>query len=229
VCNRVRASFEWREIKVRWNLFNDLADFKPSHNVTPDRGGLLTIVRSPQGNEGRMMYWPLIPSFATSTQLEFSTINARDDKLLESRTYNRLLAKRRCLIPTTGFYEGQGRRSPKIPFYTRLKSDEPFALAGLWDTWRKPDGSTLASVTIITTAPNVVMKRIHNRMPVILQREDEEKWLNCAANPFETVKPLLKPFPSELMEAWEVSRRIYEPGFDGAACITPAEEQPSLL
>jgi putative SOS response-associated peptidase YedK len=229
MCNRVRASFEWREIKVRFSLFNDLPDFKPSHNVTPDRGGILSIVRTPQGNEGRLMYWPLVLSFATSQQLEYSTINARDDKLLESRTYNRLLDKRRCLIPTTGFYEGQGRRPPKIPFYAHLKSDGAFALAGLWDTWRKSDGSTLASVTIITTVPNDVMKRIHNRMPVMLGREDEEKWLDCAANPFEAVQSLLRPFPSELMEAREVSRRIYEPGFDGTACVAPAEEQPSLL
>jgi putative SOS response-associated peptidase YedK len=66
-------------------------------------------------------------------------------------------------------------------------------------------------------------------MPVILLREDEEKWIDCAANPFETVQPLLKSFPSELTEAWEVSRQIYQPGFDGAACVAPAEEQPSLL
>lgn len=109
MCNRVRASFEWREIKVRFSLFNDLPDFKPSHNVTPDRGGILSIVGTPQGNEGRLMHWPLVPSFATTPQLEYSTINARDDRLLESRTYNRLLAKRRCLIPTTGFCGIAGR------------------------------------------------------------------------------------------------------------------------
>jgi putative SOS response-associated peptidase YedK len=80
MCNRVRASFEWREIKVRFSLFNDLPDFKPSHNVTPDRGGILSIVRTPQGNEGRLMYWPLVPSFATSQQLEYSTMVASTKK-----------------------------------------------------------------------------------------------------------------------------------------------------
>jgi putative SOS response-associated peptidase YedK len=73
------------------------------------------------------------------------------------------------------------------------------------------------------------MRRIHNRMPVILHREDEEKWLDCAANPFEKIQSLLKPFPSELMEAYEVSQQIYHPGFDGAACIASVEEQLSLL
>jgi putative SOS response-associated peptidase YedK len=229
MCNRVRASFEFREVKVRWKLFNDLPEFKPSDNVVPDRDGKLAIIHNEQGNEGRLMYWALIPSFAEGMELPYSTINARDDHLLKSRTYSRLLNNRRCLIPTTGFYEGQGRRPPKIPFFTRLKSEEPFALAGLWDTWKQPDGKILQSFTIITTGPNTIMRRIHNRMPVILHREDEEKWLDCAANPFETIQSLLKPFPPELMEAYEVSQQIYQPGFDGAACIASVEEQLSLL
>ena len=99
MCNRVRASFEFRELKVRWDIFNDLSEFKPSHNVTPDQDGRIAIVRSERGNDVRSMYWPLIPSFAERMDLPFSTVNARDDRLLETRTYSRLLNKRRCLIP----------------------------------------------------------------------------------------------------------------------------------
>ena len=229
MCNRVRASFEFRETKIRWNLFNDLPEFKPSHNAIPDHGGRLAIVRTEQGNEGRLMYWPLIPSFAEGMELSYSTINARDDRLLQSRAYGRLLNMRRCLIPTTGFYESQGKKQPKVPFFIYLKSEEPFALAGLWDTWKKPDGSILQSFTIVTTAPNTVMRRIHNRMPVMLHREDEEKWLDCSANPFDKVQSLLQPFPSELIEAHEVSSRIYDPNFDEPDCIAPVEEQGRLF
>jgi putative SOS response-associated peptidase YedK len=78
MCNRVSAP-EFREIKIRWNLFNDLPEFKPSHNIAPDRGDILTVVRSDAGNAGRLMYWPLIPSFAKTMNLEYSTSNATAD------------------------------------------------------------------------------------------------------------------------------------------------------
>ncbi len=229
MCNRVRASFEFRELRVRWNIFNVLSEFKPFHNVTPDQDGRVAIVRSEKGNEGRLMYWPLIPSFAERMDLPFSTVNARDDRLLESRTYSRLLNKRRCLIPTTGFYESQGRKPPKIPFFIFQKSNEPFALAGLWNMWKKPDGSMLQSFTIITAPANDLMRRIHRRMPVILHKEDEEKWLDCSANPFAKVQSLIRPFPSELMAAHEVSQRIYDDGYDAPDCAAPLERQPSLF
>jgi putative SOS response-associated peptidase YedK len=92
MCNRVRASFEFRETKIRWNLFNDLPTFKPSHSVSPDFqwrkppvGTILTVVKNEPGNEGRLMYWPLIPSFAEQIKFPYSTANARDDHLRKSK------------------------------------------------------------------------------------------------------------------------------------------------
>jgi putative SOS response-associated peptidase YedK len=193
MCNRVNAP-EFREIKIRWNLFNDLPEFKRSHNIAPGRGDILAVVESDSGNEGRLMYWPLIPSFAKEMRLQYSTSNATAERLVESKVYNRLLDKRRCLIPVSGFYEWQGANPPKTPYYIYLKSLEPFALAGLWDIWKEPDGSLLESFTIITTEPNELMRPIHKRMPLILQRDDEQQWLNCSANAFNNVQSLVKPF-----------------------------------
>ena len=95
MCNRVKASFEFRETKVRWNLFNDLPQYKPIHNVAPGRkeADILTIVRTDAGNEGRLMYWPLIPSFEKDMKLRYSTLNAKTERLRESRTYGRLLPR----------------------------------------------------------------------------------------------------------------------------------------
>jgi putative SOS response-associated peptidase YedK len=223
MCNRVRASFEFRETKVRWNLFNDLPEFKPSNNIGPGRGDILAVVRSEDGNEGRLMYWPLIPSFAKEMRLKYSTSNATAERLLESATYKRLLNRRRCLIPVEGFYEWQGVKPPKTPFYIYLKSEEPFGLAGLWDTWKQPDGNTLQSFTVVTTEPNELMRSIHRRMPVILQRDDEDQWLDCSGVPFDKVQPLLKPFPAELMAAHEISKRINNPKYDAPDCAAPIE------
>ena len=133
MCNRVRASFEFREVKVRWKLFNDLPEFKPSDNVVPDRDRKLAIIHNEQGNEGRLMYWALIPSFAEGMELPYSTINARDDHLLKSRTYSRLLNNRRCLIPTTGFYRdrGEGRRRYRFLRTSNLRNRLPWQVFGI--------------------------------------------------------------------------------------------------
>jgi putative SOS response-associated peptidase YedK len=120
------------------------------------------------------MYWPLIPSFAKEMKLSYSTSNATAERLLQSSVYKRLLNTRRCLIPINGFYEWQGVKPPKTPFYIYLKNEELFSLAGLWDTWKKPDGSILESFTIITTEPNDLMRSIHRRMPLILHSDDEQ-------------------------------------------------------
>ncbi|MGE5220206.1 MAG: SOS response-associated peptidase [Chloroflexota bacterium] len=222
MCNRVRAP-EMRDIKIRWNIFNDIPSFKPGYNIGPDRGDILTVVRAEPGNEGRLMYWPLIPAFAKGMQLEYSTSNATAERLLQSPVFKRLVNKRRCLIPVAGFYEWQGSRPPKTPFYVYLKSAEPFALGGLWDTWTKPDGSVLESFTIITTEPNDFMRPIHRRMPLILHPEDEDQWLDCQSNDFTRVQPLVKPFPPDLMAAHEVSKQINNPKYDAPDCSAPIE------
>jgi putative SOS response-associated peptidase YedK len=230
MCNRVRASFEFREVKVRWNLFNDLPQFKPIYNISPHRqdADVLAIVRTETGNEGRLMSWPLVPCYEKTTRLTYSTMNARVEGLRQSRTYRRLLDQRRCIIPVDGFYEFQGEKPPKTPWFFYLRSKEPFALAGLWDTWKKPDGSLLNSFTIIVTEPNDFVRRIHDRMPVILRREDEEKWLDCTTNPFEKAEAALQQFPSDLMDAHITSTRVNNPRYNLPDCGEPADEQGSL-
>ena len=223
MCNRV-ASPEFREIKIRWNLFNDLPELKHSYNIGPDGRELVVVVRSDAGNQGRLMHWPLIPSFAKEMRLKYSTSNATAERLRESPTYKRLLNNHRCLIPISGFYEWQGAKPPKTPFYVYLKSGDPFGLAGLWDTWRQLDGSLLESFTIITTEPNELMRTIHRRMPVILHRDDEERWLDCSATSFDNVQTLLKPFPAKMMAAHEVSKRINNPRYDAPDCVAPVED-----
>jgi putative SOS response-associated peptidase YedK len=161
-------------------------------------------------------------------KLEYSTTNATAERLVESRVYNRLLDRCRCLIPVNGFYEWHGSKPPKTPFYVHLKSNELFALAGLWDTWTKPDGAILESFAIITTEPNELMRTIHRRMPLILHRDNEQKWLDCSANDFNRVRSLVKPFPSDLMAAHEVSNRVNDPRYDEPDCVAPFESQGSL-
>src|SRR5262249_21665536 len=110
----------------------------------------------------------------------------------------------------------------KVPMWVHLKSREPFGLAGLRDAWRKPNGKWLESFTIITTDPNELLRPIHDRMPVILRREDEEQWLDASRTPFAKAKPLLKPYPADLMDAHDVSPIVNSAKYDGPECIRPA-------
>ena len=122
--------------------------------------------------------------------------------MTELPSFKLIVDRRRCIIPADGFYEWRKEGRRKIPLWVHLKTKEPFSLAGLWDIWRKPDGKKVESFTIITTEPNDLIQPIHNRMPVILRREDEEEWLDATRRaPFAKAKSLLKPYPEDLMDA----------------------------
>ena len=108
--------------------------------------------------------------------------------------------------------------------WVHLKSKEPFAFAGLWDVWRKPDGKRVESFTIITTEPNELLRPIHNRMPVILDRDNEEQWLDSSRTPFVKAQSLLKSYPEDLMDAHDVSLIVNSAKYDGPECIEPVSD-----
>jgi putative SOS response-associated peptidase YedK len=148
-------------------------------------------------------------------------INARAETVAEKPSFRRALQKRRCLILADGFYEWQKEGKKKIPMYIALKSHGPFGLAGLWETWKSPEGETIHSCTIITTTPNALMEAIHNRMPVILPRETEAVWLDRTVEKPQRLLPLLAPYDPDLMAAYAVSPLVNSPKNDAPACLTP--------
>jgi putative SOS response-associated peptidase YedK len=148
-------------------------------------------------------------------------INARAETLTELPSFKLLVDRRRCIIPADGFYEWRKEGRRKVPMWVYLKSREPFGLAGLWDVWRKPDGSAVESFTIITTETNELVRPIHNRMPVILRPEDEEPWLDVSRAPFDKGRSVLKPYPTELMDAHDVSTIVNSAKYDGPECVQP--------
>lgn len=173
----------------------------------------------------RLMRWGLVPAWAKEASIGHRMINARAETVAEKPSFRRAFESRRCLAPADGFYEWrklEGSRA-KIPMRFVLKSREPFAFAGLWDIWRKPDSGELRSFTIITTAANELLRPIHDRMPVILRPEDEEKWLDPGLSDPNRLSSFLKTYPAEEMEAYEVSTRVNSPKNDDPACLTPAQ------
>ena len=169
MCGRFTATFEFSDIRVRWNLDRDLPKYTPRFNVAPESSpNIPVIVRHKGGNECRLMHWGLIPHWAADPSIGNRMINARAETLTELPSFKLLVDRRRCIIPADGFYEWRKEGKRKVPMWLHLRSREPFGLAGLWDVWRKPDGKRVESFTIITTEPNELVRPIHNRMPVIL-------------------------------------------------------------
>ena len=135
-------------------------------------------------------------------------INARSETVAEKPSFRNALRRRRCLVLADGFYEWQRVGKSKRPMGIVMRSGELFAFAGLWETWRNPEGTEIPSCTIITTAPNDLLRPIHNRMPVILPRELEDFWLDDSVDDNAALTSVLTPYPDDAMEAYEVSSLV---------------------
>jgi putative SOS response-associated peptidase YedK len=174
------------------------------------------------------MIWGLIPSWAKYDSFRFNTVNARVEGI-ESKSvyYSKPFRTQRCIVPATGFYEPDKIHYAKPPFpwhYFQLKDGELFGFAVLYDIWQDPTGKEIKSYTIITTQPNNLVGAVHNRMPVILQKEDEEAWVNPDLTEPEHLLPLLKQYPAEHMETWRVGDGAKNPRNDSAELIKPLKE-----
>ena len=152
-------------------------------------------------------------------KIGYKLINARAESLADKPSFRNAYQNRRCLIIADSFYEWKRNGDSKIPMRIKLKSDELFAMAGLWEAWTSPQGNKLYTCTIITTDANEIVAPIHERMPAILSREDEAEWLNPAVHDVTELSQLLKPFDEQLMEEYEVS----------AAVNSPKQNNPDLI
>jgi putative SOS response-associated peptidase YedK len=193
----------------------------PRYNVAPTQDVAVIYDESP--NTLSAARWGLIPSWSKDPSIGSRMINARAETLDEKSAFRGLLKKRRCLIPADGFYEWRKNADEsKTPMRITLASGEPFALAGLWDVWKTPEGDWLKTCSIITTAPNELMASIHNRMPALLTREAEAEWMNKANDDPGYLKSLLAPYPANAMRAYEVSRRVNNVKNEEPQLIEPA-------
>jgi putative SOS response-associated peptidase YedK len=183
--------------------------FAPSFNVAPQSiQPIVRLSRDTGKREFALQRWGLVPHWARDTKLGFSTINARVEEAASKPAFREALKRRRCLVSADAFFEWQRLDAKsKKPFAIALTSGEPYAVAGLWESWQPKDGPPLETFTILTTVANEVMAPIHNRMPVILQPRDYDCWLDLG-DPARPPVDLLRPYPAERMHAWSVSDRV---------------------
>jgi putative SOS response-associated peptidase YedK len=207
-------------IARRFDIADQQLTLLPHYNVAPSQSMPVVVRNSP--NHLVEMQWGLIPSWSKEPRVKFSTINARAETLTTSPVFRGPFKSRRCLVPASGFYEWQQTGQGKQPYCIRLHDGELFAFAGLYDIWRDGEGNELYSYTIITSAPNELVAPIHNRMPVILHRPDEDVWLDKETEPAQLLS-LLGPYDANEMEAYTVSRAVNNPANDGVELMRPVE------
>lgn len=148
-------------------------------------------------------------------------INARSETAATLPAFREALKLRRCLIPADGFYEWQRSSASKQPFCFEVRDGELFAFAGLWDRWKDPSGKWIRSCSILTTIPNAVTSAVRDRMPVILERDDYDLWLDPGMQNVAAVAELLKPIDPQLMRCFPVSDRVNQVQNDDEECSRP--------
>jgi putative SOS response-associated peptidase YedK len=209
---------------------------EPSYNVAPRAN--VYAVRDRAEDNGRRRYlselrWGLIPSWAKDAKIGDRMINARAESLADKPAYERAFRRHRCLVPAEGFYEWQRRGSRKQPMFIHRRDGEPMAFAGLWAAWRDPQGDDpgggwLRSCAIVTTNANDTVAPLHDRMPVVLEERDWDRWLDPDAADVDGLTRLLRPADDELLFAYAVGTAVNSADNDGPELVERVEMEPTL-
>ena len=222
MCGRFTLSVDPAQLRQHFEGISFPEQYAARYNIAPSQP-ILAVPNDGRDSAGFFL-WGLIPSWARDASMGSRMINARGETLAEKPAYRGAYKYKRCLIPADGFYEWQARAGTRARslYFIHLKDGAPFAFAGLWDEWQAPDGSSLRTCTIITTAPNPLVAPIHDRMPVLLQPADYDEWLDPAPRAPASLQRLIAPFAPEPMEAYPVSALVNSPSNEGAECVQPA-------
>jgi putative SOS response-associated peptidase YedK len=216
---------EAKKVYDRFEVVNTLPDLKPRWNLRP--GQMNPVITSQSPNKISRMFWGLIPHWAKDQSYGYKTINARAETIAQLPTFRTPLRHKRCIVPATGFYEPDKIHNAKPPYpwhYFILKDQPIFGFAGLYDVWKdRETGKEIYSYTIITTTPNEIVGEVHDRMPVILERELEEDWLNPDIIEAEKLLNMLKSYPADRMEEWSVGDAARNPKNDYPEVIKPLQ------
>ncbi|GCF07211.1 SOS response-associated peptidase [Dictyobacter arantiisoli] len=221
MCGRYTLFHSIQDIASTFNVPVPVSmQITPRYNVAPTQD-VVTIMHTNDQPQLALLRWGLIPSWAKEESIGSRMINARAETLAEKPSFKRLLHAKRCLIVADGFYEWMQEPGSKVktPMYITLKNQQPFAFAGLWDSWKNPEGEAIRTCTIITTQPNSLMESIHTRMPALLGADARDIWLDAAERDEQALLHLLGAYPAQEMEARPVSRRVNDVRYDQADLI----------
>ena len=208
MCGRY-AFFSPAEAVKRTFALDLLPELKPRYNIAPTQ----SVAALRVAEEGRrtlvMLHWGLVPHWAKERAIGNRMINVRSETLAEKPSYREAFRRRRCLVLADGWYEWQPAPGGKQPWFVRLRDPRPIAFAGLWEKWKDPaGGELLESCTIVTCDASESIRRIHDRMPVVLPEQSWDRWMDPACSDTEALSKILGPYDAKALRAWQVSRLV---------------------
>lgn len=228
MCGRLTLTSSATEIASVFRLAM-LPDWEPRYNLAPSQASL--IVRERAGGErvATPARWGLLPRWAKDHSFGSKTFNARTETVAEKPSFRSAYRRRRCLVPTNGFYEWEKRDGKKWPWYFHRPERALFAMAGLWERWQDPEAEVeVESFTVLTLPANADLERLHHRMPLVLETpERQEAWLAGAHS--DPPLPPPAPQPVHTLDAYPVSPSVNRVGFEDARCLEPAAQQGDLF
>ena len=217
MCGRYSFILEDELIKERFGVTVRSAIYKARYNCAPTQD--LAVISDEDPKTLNYYRWGLIPFWAKDISIGSKLINAKSETILEKPSFKASFRNKRCLVLADGYFEWE-KEKEKTPYRITLKDKSPFSLAGIWDKWITADGEIIHSFSILTIASSPKMEQIHDRMPVILNRGDEKKWLEKTSE--SELLDLLRPYPAENLTAYPVSKLVNSPRNDTAEIFVPA-------
>ncbi|WP_145142109.1 SOS response-associated peptidase [Paenibacillus sp. Y412MC10] len=208
MCGRFTLVADQAQVIDTFHIQDVQYELAPRYNIAPTQtiAGVLTNDEGERSLQG--FHWGLLPFWAKSKKLAYSTFNARAETLQSKPTFRSAFPTKRMVVVADGFYEWAHEGNEKQPYRFRVQSNEVFAFAGLYDHWKSPEGQLVQSCTIITTDPNKLTSKVHDRMPVILGEEELKVWLDPGVSDKELLQGLLRPYDAEDMFCYPVSKSV---------------------
>jgi putative SOS response-associated peptidase YedK len=219
MCGRYRLSRRKQIVEEYFDCVSEEEDWAPRYNIAPTQP--IPVIRQHSKEPVRelsLVRWGLIPSWAKDSSSAARMINARSETASMKPAFRDAFKFRRCLIPADGFYEWMRTGKAKQPFCFEVNDGQLFAFAGIWDRWKDPSGNWMKTCSILTTTPNTVTSVVHDRMPVILDPDGYDVWLDPGMTKVEAAAELLKPYEAQRMRGFPISTRINHVANDDEAC-----------
>jgi len=224
MCGRYRLSRRKQVVEEYFEAASGEEEWAPRYNIAPTQP-VPVICQNPREprRELSLVRWGLIPSWAKDSSAAARMINARSETTATKPAFRDALKSRRCLVPADGFYEWQRIGRTKQPYCFEVDDGQLFAFAGMWDRWKDASGNAVETCSILTTTPNAVTASVHDRMPVILDPDGYDLWLDPGMKDVSGASELLKPYDARLMRCYPISARINHTVNDDEDCSAPVE------
>lgn len=203
MCGRYRLTSLQPQLEEHYQaIASNLSTFEPNLNVTPGMEMPVVALGRERIPVITTFRWGLIPSWSKSEKTGYKMINARSETVTRKPSFSKPFQRRRCIVPSNGFYEWKKEGKSKTPWLIERNDLALFSFAGLYDRWKSPQGEDLFTFTILTTQANQRVEQIHDRMPVILHPAEYSLWLHPGSDKKELLK-LLKPLDESLISLHE--------------------------